>query len=104
MSSEANGDRLDLEDLADLGVDDLRAVFRQVGPERVILALADVEPELRRRLLMRWSRKSAAPMGQEATPDQVRLARGAVLEALCRLSRGGQIAYDHPDDILDRVA
>ena len=104
--SSPTHESIDLEDLADLASADLRAVFHEVGSERVILALADAPPALRRRLLKRWG-----PAGPDArtiplnpSDDQVRWARRALLDAVCRLSRVGLIAFDHPDDILDQVA
>jgi hypothetical protein len=95
---------VDLEDLAALGAGDLRAVLDEVGPERAVLALSEVDPALRRRLLTRWRPRPPRPEDQPPSADQVRSARAAVVEALCRLSRGGQIAFDPPDDILDQVA
>lgn len=95
-----------LEDLVELGANDLRAVFQDVGPECVVLALSDAEPGLRRRLLTRWRPRGPRPgeAHPEASPDRVRSAQLALTEAVCRLSRCGQIAFDHPDDILDQVA
>lgn len=107
MSDAARDDEaIGPEELAELAADDLRAVFREVGPERAILALADAEPALRRRLLARWRPGGARDVeaGPGASPDEIRRARHAVAEAVCRLSRVGQIAFDHPDDILDQVA
>jgi flagellar motor switch protein FliG len=99
-------DPISLEDLAHLAPADLRAVFRELGSERVILALSDASPALRRRLLERGG-SSDRPIPKPslaASPDQVRTARQALVEIVCRLSRVGQIAFDHPDDILDQVA
>ena len=100
---------VEIEDLDQLDPADLRAVFAEVEPQRVVLALAGIEPGLRKRLLARLPRGSVDPaLAQPQVPpraaDEVQEARLSVVDALCRLARRGQIAFDHPEDVLDMVA
>ena len=98
------------EDLGELDGNDLKAVFRQVDPPLVLAALIGVSSGLRQRLLAKLPASSAVeiearldafgPVSAELVID----AQHALIEALCRLSRGGQVAFDDPEDMLDMVA
>jgi flagellar motor switch protein FliG len=94
------------EDLAALDGGDLRAVFGQVGLDQVVDALAGVAPPFRQRLLARLSaptvEKINAQLAERGTiPFESALAaQGELVEALCRLSRGGQVAFDDPADMV----
>ena len=97
---------LDFEDLAHLDGGDLRAVFSQVPAAQLLSALAGATPGLRRQLLMRLSREASTRLKADLdshgpiTPGEARAAQKALLDALCRLSRGGLIAFDSPEDMV----
>ena len=85
---------------------DLRAVFGQVSEAQVLEALTGVSPSLRDKILAKLAPGSAAEWGAKleihgpvpfATSEE---AQRAVVEALCRLSRSGHVAFDDPDDIV----
>jgi flagellar motor switch protein FliG len=103
---------VEIDDLDQLDAADLRAVLAQVDPDRVTAALIGLEPRLRRRLLGRLPRGTAqaldapreSPAVAPLSAERVHAARRSVVDALCRLARRGQIAFDHPEDILDMVA
>jgi flagellar motor switch protein FliG len=101
---------VDFEDLNELDGGDLKAVFGQVDPEQVLTALLGVSPGQRRRLLTKLSPASASALEAQLvahdpiTPDTAAHAQRAVVEALCRLSRGGQVAFDDPADIFTETA
>jgi flagellar motor switch protein FliG len=103
---------VEIDDLDQLDASDLRAVFAQVEPERVATALTGLEPGLRRRLLGRLPRDTirtldhaqGAPSATSISAESVLAARRSIVEVLCGLARRGQIAFDHPEDILDLVA
>jgi flagellar motor switch protein FliG len=99
-------DLVAIEDLGLLDAKDLRAVLDQVPEPQVLDALAGIPAGLRHLLLMKLSPASAArleaqvhahgPVAFEAVQD----AQRSVVETLCRLSRGGQIAFDDPEDMV----
>ena len=94
------------EDLAGLDGGDLRAVFGQVSLSQVVDALAGVAVPFRQRLLSRLApptaEKIAAQLAERGTIpfESAAAAQGELVEALCRLSRGGQVAFDDPADMV----
>ncbi|HWE36629.1 MAG TPA: FliG C-terminal domain-containing protein [Isosphaeraceae bacterium] len=97
---------LDFEDLGLLDGGDLRAVFGQVPDDQVVAALVGTPAGLRRRLLTKLPAAAAARLDARVdahgpvTFEAARDAQLAVLDALRRLSRGGQIAFDDPEDMV----
>jgi flagellar motor switch protein FliG len=97
---------VDFEDLGLLDGRDLRAVFNQVPPTQVVQALAGASQGLRQSLLLKLLPAAAAGLeAQLATYgpvpfESVRSAQRAVIDALCRLSRAGQVAFDDPEDMV----
>ena len=103
-------DLVDFEDLALLDGADLRAVFGQVTADEVLDALAGTSLGLRRRFLTRLTVAQATKL-ETGLNNHVPIsflaaqaAQRALVEALCRLSRGGQVAFDDPADLADMVA
>ena len=98
------------EDLGELDGNDLKAVFKQVDRPLVLAALIGVSSGLRRRLLTKLPATSAGEIEAQVvahgpiSAERVLDAQQALVEALCRLSRGGQVAFDDPEDMLDMVA
>ncbi len=105
-------DLVTIEDLDQLETADLRAVIAQVEMSRVATALTGLDPALRRRLVSRLPQSDLEALtGLQKDPargplsaESVLNARQEIVETLCRLARHGQIAFDHPEDILDMVA
>jgi flagellar motor switch protein FliG len=99
-------DLVDFEDLGLLDGRDLRAVLEQVSDSQVGEALVGTPPGLRQSLLIKLtpafaSRLEARVQAQDPVPfEAVQSAQRAVVEALCRLSRGGQVAFDDPADMM----
>lgn len=99
-------DLVAFEDLSDLDGNDLRAVLDQVTQEQLLSALAGTPPGLRRLLLCKLSTASASRLEAQinewgsVTIESARTAQRAVVEALCRLSRAGQVAFDDPEDMV----
>ncbi len=99
-------DLVDFEDLAQLDGPDLRAVFSQVTDLDILDALAGTSLHMRRQFLTKLPAASAAKL--EAEIDEhgpvgfltVQAAQHNLVEALCRLSRGGQVAFDDPADLM----
>jgi flagellar motor switch protein FliG len=99
-------DLVDFEDLEQLDGSDLRAVFDLVPPARLLDALGGTRPGIREHLLTKLPSASSlkiqadldghGPVSTESARDAQRLC----LETLCRLSRGGIIAFDHPSDMM----
>jgi flagellar motor switch protein FliG len=95
---------VDFEDLGDLDGNDLQAVVDQVAPEQFLDALAGLPQERRRLLLAKLPADSAADFETKAVARgtvpslAAHEAQRAVVEALCRLSRAGQVAFSDPDD------
>ena len=93
------------DDLELLDGGDLKAVFEQVSKEEVVAAMWGAHASLRGRLLLKLSRRYATPIQQaiDATEHQsfedVRNAQHKIVEAMCQLSRTGQIAFDVPEDM-----
>jgi flagellar motor switch protein FliG len=99
-------DMVDFEDLAQLDGGDLKAVFGQVDDHDILDALAGTTLHMRRQFLTKLAPASAARL--EATliergpvgSTTVQAAQRNMVEALCRLSRGGQVAFDDPADMM----
>ncbi len=80
-------------------------MFQQVSGDEMLDALAGSPLGVRRMLLTKLVPSSAASL--EARLDAhgpvsfeaVHAAQRALVEALCRLSRGGQVAFDDPADM-----
>jgi flagellar motor switch protein FliG len=97
---------VDFEDLGELDGADLRAVLDQVTETQALEALAGTSLGFRQRLLTKLPGRTAdllaarldafGPVPYEAA----RSAQRAVVDALCRLSRGGQVAFDDPADMV----
>jgi flagellar motor switch protein FliG len=99
-------DLVAFEDLSDLDGNDLRAVLDQVTSEQLLEAMAGSPPGIRHLLLTKLSSASATRLeaqinafGTVSTESAV-TAQRAVVEALCRLSRAGQVAFDDPEDMV----
>jgi flagellar motor switch protein FliG len=97
---------VDIEDLGLLDGGDLRAVLEQVPERQVVEALIGAPAALRHLLLAKLPPDSAAALdtrvrGHGPVPfETVQAAQRAVVEALRRLSRAGQIAFDDPEDMV----
>ena len=103
-------DLVDFEDLAQLDGADLRAVFGQVSEDDVLDALAGTSLGLRRQFLTKLPVASATRLEAEINAHgpvgfiAVHAAQRSLVDALCRLSRGSQVAFDDPADLADMVA
>ena len=99
-------DLVDFEDLAHLDAPDLRAVFGQVSDLDVLDALAGVSVGVRHQFLTKLPAASAARLRSEIDAHgpvgflAVHAAQRTLVDALCRLSRGGQVAFDDPADMV----
>ena len=99
-------DLVDFEDLGQLDGPDLRAVFDQVPTPQVLDALVGSRPGVREQLLTRLPQSSASRLEAALSgrgPVSIESAREAqriLIETLCRLSRGGIVAFDHPSDMV----
>jgi flagellar motor switch protein FliG len=97
---------VDFEDLNLLDGGDLRAVFGQVLPDQVLAALVGTTPTFRRQLLSKLPSASATELEAQVVNHApipfaiVRAAQDELVEILCRLSRGGQVAFDNPEDMV----
>ena len=95
-----------IEDLDLLDGADLRAVLDQVPADQVVAALVGTTPWLRHHLLLKLPAASATRLEAQidargpVSPESLRAAQRAVIETLCRLSRAGQVAFDHPADMV----
>ena len=99
-------DLVEFEDLELLDGNDLRAVLDQVPPTQVLDALVGARPGMRRQLLTKLSQSSAVELEARINAhgpvsfETVHFAQRAVVDTLCRLSRGGQVAFDDPEDMV----
>ena len=97
---------VDIEDLTLLDGTDLRAVFGQVSEEQVLDALIGVPAGLRHQILTKLPAASAAALESRidgrgpVSFESVQTAQRDLIEALCRLSRSGQVAFDDPADMV----
>ena len=97
---------IELDDLGLLDGKDLRAVCTQVSEAQLIDALSGAAPALREQLLKKLPPGTAsriatriAARGPVPSVD-VQRAQRALVAALCRLSRNGQVAFDIPGDMV----
>ena len=103
-------DLVDFEDLAQLDGNDLRAVFGQVTAEEVLDALSGTSLGLRHQFLTKLPVAAATQLEAEIRAHgpvgflAVQAAQRSLVDVLCRLSRGGQVAFDDPADLADMVA
>ncbi len=99
-------DLVDFEDLGQLDGGDLRAVFGQVSLDQVLAALIGTTPAFRQQLLTKLAPASAVKLESRVKTHgpvafaTVQAAQRDLVEALCRLSRGGQVAFDDPADMV----
>lgn len=99
-------DLVDFEDLAHLDAPDLRAVLGQVPDLDVLDALAGTSLGVRHLILTKLPAATAARLQAEIDAHgpvgflAVQAAQRSLVEALCRLSRGGQVAFDDPADMV----
>ncbi|MDB5351254.1 MAG: hypothetical protein JWN86_2501 [Planctomycetota bacterium] len=99
-------DLVDFEDLGLLDGGDLRAVFGQVTLDQVLAALVGTTVGFRRQLLTKLPIASASQLEAQITDHgpvsfgTVQSAQRELVEVLCRLSRGGQVAFDDPADMV----
>ena len=99
-------DLVEFEDLELLDGHDLRAVFDQVPAPQVLDALVGAKIGFRQFLLTRLPAPSASKLEAQINErgpvsfESVRTAQRAVVDTLCRLSRGGVVAFDDPEDMV----
>ena len=99
-------DLVEFEDLELLDGIDLRAVLDQVPEPQLLDALVGTKPGVLRHLLTKLPAASAIKLEariNEPGPvsfESVFNAQRVVVETLCRLSRGGQVAFDDPEDMV----
>jgi flagellar motor switch protein FliG len=99
-------DLVEMDDLGYLDAHDLRAVLDQVSEPQMLEALGGVSPALRKQLLNKLSTASASRLEAQindhgpVAPEAAQTAQRALVETLCRLSRGGQVAFDVPEDMV----
>jgi flagellar motor switch protein FliG len=97
---------MEFDDLELLERGDLDAVLKALEPAEVVAAFWGVSSGMRCRLLGKLPRRSAAKIQQDMSAtehvsfEQVRGAQQKVIAIMCRLSRGGQIAFDVPEDLV----
>lgn len=97
---------VDFEDLGLLDGGDLRAVFGQVSLDQVLDALVGIPAGVRQCLLFKLSPSVAAKLEGQVNDrgpvafETVQSAQVALVDALCRLSRAGQVAFDDPEDMV----
>lgn len=94
------------EDLEQLDGPDLRAVFDQVPTLQLLDALVGSRPSVCQHLLTKLPAASMTRIRARldthgpVSTESARNAQRVCLETLCRLSRGGIIAFDHPADMM----
>lgn len=99
-------DLVEIEDLNLLDGGDLRAVFSQVEEPRIVEALVGLSAGLRNQLLTKLPSAMAGRLQvrlgeyEPTSLESIRAAQRDVVEALCRLSRGGMVAFDDPADMM----
>jgi flagellar motor switch protein FliG len=97
---------IEIDDLRLLDGKDLRAVFSQVSEPQLVDALSGAAATLREQLLKKLPPGTARRIATQVTargpipPAAVQQAQRALVAALCRLSRGGQVAFDIPGDMV----
>jgi len=99
-------DLVEFDDLELLDGTDLRSVFEQVPPAQVLDALVGTRAAMRQHLLTKLPQSSATRLEAQINShgpvsfESVRAAQRVVVETLCRLSRGGVVAFDDPEDMV----
>jgi flagellar motor switch protein FliG len=99
-------DQVEIDDLCLLDGHDLRAVLSQVPEAQLLEALGGMTAALRTQLLKKLPRATANSLTAELEArgpipaGSARLAQRALVEALCRLSRAGLVAFDDPGDMV----
>jgi len=99
-------DLVEFEDLELLDGTDLRAVFEQVPTPQILDALVGTRPSMRQYLLTKLPQSSAVKLEAQINThgpvsfESVRTAQRVVVDTLCRLSRGGHVAFDDPEDMV----
>ncbi len=99
-------DLVDFEDLGQLDGTDLKAVFGQVSLDQVLAALVGTSISFRQQLLTKLPVASARRLEDRVKTvgpvsfGEVQSAQRELVEVLCRLSRGGQVAFDDPADMV----
>ncbi len=97
---------VEFDELSQIGMSDLRAVFRCVPAEVASRAIRGASPGIRHRILARLgnplSERILARMdsSESVSVEEVRKAQAAVLEKLRALSRLGAVAFDDPEDMV----
>ena len=97
---------VEMDDLALLDGGDLRAVLNQVSEDQVVDALLGISAGLRRQLLDKLPQATSGRIERRIDPrdsipfETVLDAQRSIIDALCRLSRGAQIAFDLPEDMV----
>ncbi len=101
---------VEFEDLSQLDSGDLRSVLSEVPSDLLIDALLGASAGFRLHLLTKLPESAAAslqavlgergPVSRQTAIE----AQRTIVDALCRLSRVGQVAFDDPADMLDLVA
>lgn len=97
---------VEFDDLEQLDGTDLRSVLNQVPKSQLLDALVGTRPGVRHQLLTKLSSSSAQELEAEINAhgpvsfETVHSAQRAVVETLCRLSRGGHVAFDDPEDMV----
>jgi flagellar motor switch protein FliG len=99
-------DLVEIDDLGFLDGHDLRAVLDQVSESQILESLIGITPSLRKQLLTKLPLASATRLEAQVNAhgpvntEAVHTAQRALVEALCRLSRSGQVAFDVPEDMV----
>ena len=95
-------DLVDFEDLELLDSSDLRAVFGVLTHDQALDALVGTRPGFRQLLLGKLPSRFVEELETHGpvTVEAALAAQREVVDALCRLSRGGIIAFDHPADMV----
>lgn len=97
---------VDFEDLGQLDSGDLRAVLDQATLEEVLTALAGTSASFRQQLLTKLPPASALRIEAQVHAhgpipfELVQKSQRLLVEILCRLSRGSQVAFDDPEDMV----
>lgn len=97
---------VEFEDISLLDAHDLRAVLGQVPGAAVLEAFGGLSPAQRRLLMNKLSTSLASQLEDQidargpVTFEAAQAAQKSIVEALCRLGRGGQIAFDDPADMV----
>ena len=97
---------VEFDDLELLDGGDRRSVLDQVPNTQVLDALVGTRPSMRQHLLTKLPSQAASRLEAQMKThgpvsfETVRTAQRAVVETLCRLSRGGHVAFDDPADMV----